>query len=78
MERYIVTVLPGGRITIPAKIRRDLNLHPGDTLVWWWEGREVHFRKETEADEIKTDSSVQVATEESAPDITCKRKSTKS
>jgi AbrB family looped-hinge helix DNA binding protein len=66
MERYIVTVLPGGRITIPAPVRRDLDLHAGDTLVWWWEGREVHFRKKTEADEIATDANDPVIKEVSA------------
>lgn len=45
MERYVVTVLPGGRITIPTAIRRSLELQPGDALIWWWEGRELRFRK---------------------------------
>ena len=50
MDSYVVTVLPGGRITIPAAIRKELDLHPGDTLVYWREGREVYLRK-TKADE---------------------------
>lgn len=74
MGRDIVSVLPGGRITIPAKIRRDLDLHPGDTLVWWWEGQEVHFRKKTEAEKITPDSSDPVAKEKPELDITHKEK----
>ena len=49
MGSYVVTILPGGRITIPVAIRKDLDLHPGDTLVYWREGREIHFRKADEA-----------------------------
>lgn len=45
MDRYSVTVLPGGRITIPAAIRRNLDLQAGDSLIWWREGRELRFRK---------------------------------
>lgn len=45
MERYTGTVLPGGRITIPATIRRNLHLRPGDSLIWWEEDGELRFRK---------------------------------
>jgi AbrB family looped-hinge helix DNA binding protein len=45
MDSYVVTILPGGRITIPAAIRKNLNLHPGDTLEYWRDGREVYLRK---------------------------------
>lgn len=66
MERYTVTVLPGGRITIPAAIRRDLDLHPGDALVWWEKGHEVHFRK-ADPGEIAPDTSHPIIGEASAP-----------
>ncbi len=45
MDHHVVTILPGGRITIPAAIRRSLDLQPGDALVWYMQGRELHFRK---------------------------------
>lgn len=45
MEHFPVTVLPGGRITIPAKIRKHLNLQPGDTLIWSSRDGAIHFRK---------------------------------
>lgn len=50
MDSYVVTILPGGRITIPVAIRKDLDLNPGDTLEYWRDGHEVYFRK-AEADE---------------------------
>jgi AbrB family looped-hinge helix DNA binding protein len=45
MDSYVVTILPGGRITIPAAVRKDLDLHPGDTVEYWREGRDVYLRK---------------------------------
>jgi AbrB family looped-hinge helix DNA binding protein len=48
MGSYVVTILPGGRITIPLAIRKELDLHPGDTLVYWLEGRKVYLRKVAE------------------------------
>lgn len=45
MDTYVVRILPGGRITIPAAIRRMLDLHPGDSLVWLEQGGEIHIRK---------------------------------
>lgn len=45
MDRYIVTILPGGRITIPAAIRKSLDLQPGDALIWFQQDGELRFRK---------------------------------
>lgn len=45
MDRHVVTVLPGGRITIPAAIRKELDLRPGDTLIWWRQDGAIHLRK---------------------------------
>ena len=51
MDSYVVTILPGGRITIPAAIRRQLDLHPGETLIWRKQDGEIHLRK-AEPDEL--------------------------
>lgn len=45
MNRYIVTVHQGGRFTLPAAIRRELDLHPGDSVVWIERDGEILFRK---------------------------------
>jgi AbrB family looped-hinge helix DNA binding protein len=45
LDRYVITILPGGRITIPAAIRRSLDLQTGDVLIWYMHNRELHFRK---------------------------------
>jgi len=68
MDSYIVTILPGGRITIPAAIRKNLDLRPGDALIWFEQDRELHFRKaqphELEALGAQTDGKTSFA-----PDI---------
>ncbi|HWV34889.1 MAG TPA: AbrB/MazE/SpoVT family DNA-binding domain-containing protein [Thermomicrobiales bacterium] len=45
MKWHAVTVLPGGRITIPADIRKSLDLQSGDTLTWSIDNGTIHFRK---------------------------------
>lgn len=52
MNSYAVTILPGGRITIPAEVRKHLGLQPGDWMVWWHEGTELHLRK-ARTDEVR-------------------------
>jgi AbrB family looped-hinge helix DNA binding protein len=45
VNTYVVTILPGGRITIPVAMRRSLGLRPGDTVLWWKQDGEIHLRK---------------------------------
>lgn len=68
MDSYTVNILPGGRITIPAAIRRSLDLHPGDALIWWLENRELHFRK-APPDEVVPHNEPPTTAETSSADI---------
>lgn len=45
MSRQIVTVQKSGRFTLPVAIRRELDLQPGDSLVWSERDGEILFRK---------------------------------
>jgi AbrB family looped-hinge helix DNA binding protein len=45
VDRYNVTILPGGRITIPAAIRKSLDIQTGDALIWFLQDGELHVRK---------------------------------
>lgn len=45
MKRYEVIVHPGGRITVPAAIRRNHDLQPGDVVTWFEQDGHLCFRK---------------------------------
>lgn len=45
MHRHIVTLHQSGRFTVPAAIRRELGLLPGDTLAWFEQDGDIFFRK---------------------------------
>ncbi len=45
MKRYEVMVHPGGRITVPAAIRRHHDLQPGDVVIWFEQDDHLCFRK---------------------------------
>lgn len=45
MKRYDVTLHRGGRITIPAEIRQDLQLRSGDSVIWFEKDGQLCFRK---------------------------------
>ena len=47
MKRHSVKLHPGGRITVPAAIRRAHDLLPGDMVIWFEQNGELCFRKAT-------------------------------
>lgn len=56
MKRYEVMVHPGGRITVPATIRRNHDLQPGDVVIWFEQDDHLCFRK-ARPDELAADDN---------------------
>ncbi|MBA2693429.1 MAG: AbrB/MazE/SpoVT family DNA-binding domain-containing protein [Rubrobacter sp.] len=48
VERTQISVGPQGRVVIPAKMRRELGIEAGDTLVARVEGARIVFEKHSE------------------------------